>query len=127
MTAPISVQALQWQTLNQTGQLNQTIRSSASGSETSPATGPRLKDACAELESLFIYYMLKEMRATVPKTELLSGGRAEEIYSSMMDVQVAKELSQNGGIGLSSILLNQLVAESKNDDVPKGADPGSNK
>ena len=127
MADPISVQALQWQTLNQTGQLNQTIRSSASGSKTGPATGPRMKEACAELESLFIYYLLKEMRATVPKTGFLSGGRAEEIYTSMMDVQVAKELSQNGGIGLSAILLDQLGAHSKGGDIPKAANPESDR
>jgi len=34
----------------------------------SPDADPaKLKEACSELESLFIYYLLKEMRASVPK------------------------------------------------------------
>jgi flagellar protein FlgJ len=71
-----------------------------------------LKKACADMESLFIYYMLKEMRATVPKTGLMSGGKSEEIYTSMLDSHMAKELSRAGGIGLSSILLNQIGGDS---------------
>jgi flagellar protein FlgJ len=67
-----------------------------------------LKKACSELESLFIYYLLKEMRATVPKSGFISGGKAEDIYTSMLDSQLAKDLSSKGGIGLSSMLLNQL-------------------
>jgi len=118
MTAPISIQNIQWQALSHTNTLYQTIGASGSESRTGSAATPRLKEACAELESLFIYYMLKEMRSTIPKTELFSGGKAEEIYTSMMDVQVAKELSSNGGIGLSAVLLEQLGSESKRGDDP---------
>ena len=58
-----------------------------------------------------MYYLFKEMRATVPKPGFLSGGKAEEIYTSMLDVQLAKELSSKGGIGLSSVLFDQLGNE----------------
>ena len=68
----------------------------------------RLKQACQELESLFIGYLLKEMRATVTKSGYLSGGRAEELYTSMLDGQLAKELSFKGGIGLARLLLDNL-------------------
>ncbi len=30
----------------------------------------KLKEACSELESLFVFYLLKEMRSTVPKSGL---------------------------------------------------------
>lgn len=68
----------------------------------------RLKEACIELESLFINYLLKEMRATIPKSGFISGGKAEEIYTSMLDSQLAKEMAARGGIGLSSLLCDQL-------------------
>ena len=74
---------------------------------------PRLKEACRELESLFIGHLLKEMRATVTKSGFLSGGRAEELYTSMLDGQLAKELADKGGIGLAALLLEDL--ESKPD------------
>lgn len=68
----------------------------------------QLKEACFELESLFINYLLKEMRATIPKSGFISGGKAEEIYTSMLDSQLAKEMAFSGGIGLSSLLCDQL-------------------
>jgi Rod binding domain-containing protein len=68
----------------------------------------RLKEACHALESLFISHLLKEMRATVTKSGFLSGGRAEELYTSMLDGQLAKELSAKGGIGLATLVLDNL-------------------
>ena len=73
-----------------------------------------LREACTEFESLFINYILKEMRETIPKTGLFSGGKAEEIYTSMMDVQLAKDIAHKGGFGLSKMLYNQFT---KREDV----------
>jgi len=73
-----------------------------------PGTDPQLRDVCRQLESLFIHHLFKEMRATVPKTGFISGGRAEEIYTSMLDAEMAANLSTRGGIGLSEMLLRQL-------------------
>jgi len=70
---------------------------------------PKLKAACTEMESLFINYLLKEMRATVDRSGFISGGRAEEIFTSMLDVELSRNISAAGGLGLSSILLEQLA------------------
>jgi peptidoglycan hydrolase FlgJ len=69
---------------------------------------PQLRNACVEMESLFINYLLQEMRATVDKSGFLGGGRAEEIFTSLLDEKLSKEISASGGIGLSSMLLEQL-------------------
>ena len=69
---------------------------------------PELRDACLEMESLFIHHLLKEMRATIDKSGFISGGRAEEIYTSMLDAETAKNISTRGGIGLAQMLLYQL-------------------
>ncbi len=74
--------------------------------ETSP--DPKLKSACEEMEALFIHQMLSEMRKTVPKSGLIDGGRSEEIYTSLMDAELAKKMAGSGGLGLSAILLEQL-------------------
>lgn len=68
----------------------------------------RLKEACSELESLFIYYLMKEMRATVPKSGFIGGGKAEEMYTSIMDQQMSKKIASEREIGISSALLGQL-------------------
>ena len=69
---------------------------------------PRLEKVCAELESLFISYLLKEMRATIPKSGFMDGGKAEESYTSMLDSQLARELALKGGIGLASIMSRDM-------------------
>jgi len=71
-------------------------------------TDPQLPAVCAEMESLFINYLIQEMRATIDKSGFISGGRAEEIFTSMLDVELSRKISAAGGIGLSSILLEQL-------------------
>ncbi|MGD1975026.1 MAG: rod-binding protein [Desulfobacterales bacterium] len=78
---------------------------------------PKLRAACAEMESLFISHLIKEMRATVEKSGFIDGGQAEEIFTSLLDVEISKKMSASGGIGLSAILLEQLSAKTtrKND------------
>ena len=87
---------------------------------TNDNSDPKLESACAEMESLFINYLLKEMRATVNKSGFISGGRAEEIFTSLLDVELSKRISEQGGIGLSSILLDQL-----SEPFGKEEDPGA--
>ncbi|MDX1709115.1 MAG: rod-binding protein, partial [Desulfobacterales bacterium] len=58
--------------------------------------------------SLFINHLFKEMRASIDRSGFINGGRAEEIYTSMMDAEMAAKLSWRGGIGLAEMLLHQL-------------------
>lgn len=83
-----------------------------SGKLTSGSRDPQeLKKACSEFESLFIFQLLKEMRATVPKSGFLSGGRGEDMYLSMFDAQIAREMASTRGIGLSNLLMKHLNSE----------------
>ena len=79
---------------------------------------PRLGAACREMESLFLTHLLKEMRATVEKSGFISGGQAEEIFTSLLDVEISKKMAAAGGIGLSSILLEQLGGKAPGKDNP---------
>jgi flagellar protein FlgJ len=83
-----------------------TGRPSGTGRET--RVDPKLASACNDMEALFIHHMLSEMRKTVPKSGFIDGGRAEEIYTSLMDAELAKEMASSGGLGLSAILQEQL-------------------
>lgn len=71
-------------------------------------TPENLKKVSQEFESFLIYYMLKEMRKTVPQNSLLNGGRAEEIFQGMLDEQLSLQMSKAGGIGLAPMLYQQL-------------------
>jgi flagellar protein FlgJ len=70
-----------------------------------------LRSACSAMESLFINYLLKEMRVTIDKSGFISGGRAEEIYTSLMDYELAQKISDRKGIGLADILFKQLSSQ----------------
>jgi peptidoglycan hydrolase FlgJ len=84
-------------------------------------TDPRLHAACTEMESLFVNYLIQQMRATIDKSGFISGGRAEEIFTSMLDVELSRKISAAGGIGLSSILeeqLNRLTTGQEKSNLP---------
>ena len=105
----LSLPAIPYETVDLTGKMEKVQQSLKSGKlSQSGGRPPKLKEACAELESVFISYLLKEMRATIPKTGLISGGRAEEIYTSMLDSEISKEMASQRGIGLSSLFLDRL-------------------
>lgn len=74
-----------------------------------------LKSACAEFESLFMNYLLKEMRSTVPESGLVSGGKAESIYTSMLDAQMAREIAFSRGIGLADMFQTQMERSTANE------------
>ncbi len=64
----------------------------------------KLKNACADFESIFMHQMLKEMQKTVKKTGLVHGGQAEEIFSDMLNEERSKTMQ----IGLGDTLFAQL-------------------
>ena len=73
----------------------------------------RLKLACDSFEALFMQQMLKQMRATVPKDGMFSGGSAEQMYSEMLDVELSKEMAASGGLGISKLLFEHMAEAQK--------------
>ncbi|MBM3282701.1 flagellar biosynthesis protein FlgJ [Candidatus Gottesmanbacteria bacterium] len=68
-----------------------------------------LRQACQDFESIFIFHLMKNMRQTVPKSySMLYGGLSEDIYRSMMDEEIARNIARGPGIGLAEILYRQL-------------------
>ncbi len=73
-----------------------------------PEKTARLRKACEDMESLFVHRLIKEMRATVPKSGLFGKSQARDIYTGMLDGQLAREISQSHGLGISTLLMRQL-------------------
>ncbi|WP_213974683.1 rod-binding protein [Tepidanaerobacter acetatoxydans] len=67
-----------------------------------------LKEVCQQFESIFLNYMLKSMRDTIPDGGMFEKGVTFDIIQSMHDEALAEEISQNGGIGLAQQLYEQL-------------------
>jgi flagellar protein FlgJ len=64
-------------------------------------------EVAAHFESLFVQMMLKSMRDATVKGGLFDSNQMDT-YQSMYDQQVSLHLSQQGGLGLSEILVEQL-------------------
>lgn len=71
-----------------------------------------LRRACQDFESIFISYMLKSMRKTVPKTDFIQDKTTYDIYISMMDDEIASAVAKGQGIGLADTIYRQLKEKS---------------
>lgn len=86
------------------------------GTPPGPATGqPRaadedakLRQACRDLEAVFLNILMTQMRKTVPKGGLVGGSNQEEIVRSMLDSETSKNMARAGGMGLADTLYRQL-------------------
>jgi peptidoglycan hydrolase FlgJ len=69
-----------------------------------------LDAATRDLESVFVYMLLKEMRKTVPENKLINGGKGEEIFRDMLDEEMSKKMAAGPGegIGIAKMLYDQL-------------------
>ena len=69
----------------------------------------KLKKACADFEALLVSRMLKLMRQSIPQNGLLENSPGKEIYQSLMDQELAKNMSHRGGVGLGEVLYRQVL------------------
>jgi len=77
-----------------------------------------LKKACDEFEEIFLNMMYKQMRATVPKSDLIPDDSGKEIFEQMLDEKLVEEASSRRSLGLSDILYRQLSRQLKNSYEP---------
>ena len=89
--------------------------------EAASAPSKAIEEVASQFEALFIQQMMKSMRDAVPKSDLMQSDHLET-YQSMADQQMAVSLSQQGGIGIARMLVEQMqtkgyVPSTQNPDV----------
>ncbi len=67
-----------------------------------------LKKACEQFESIMMSMMYKQMKATIPSSDLMENSQAKEIYEGMLDDELMQKAGSRG-IGLADILYKQLA------------------
>jgi Rod binding domain-containing protein len=67
---------------------------------------PNTLKAAEGMEAMFLDYMMKVMRQTVPKSDMDLENTGTEIYRSMLDSEMAQRAAHIGGVGLA----DQIVA-----------------
>lgn len=75
------------------------------------AEDARLKKAAQQMEGVFVQQLFKAMRETVPDGELARGGMGEEIFTGLLDQQVAESAALGWERGLGASLYRQLRAQ----------------
>ncbi len=73
---------------------------------------PKIREAAEGMEAMFLDYMMKVMRDTVPKNEMDSNSPAVAIYQGMRDTEFAHTAAKSGGIGLADQLIAYLDSQS---------------
>ncbi|HID10815.1 MAG TPA: hypothetical protein EYP17_05890 [Candidatus Latescibacteria bacterium] len=73
----------------------------------SSAEGRKLRKACQEFAAIFLNYLFKAMKDTVPKVGILKESLGEEVYRDMWAYEVAK-LASRRGVRIGEILYREL-------------------
>lgn len=78
------------------------------GAARDPKELAQLRKVSQDFESLFLAYMMKTMKAAIPKSDFLGQSTGEQVFTEMKDEELAKGMAQAGGIGLARLLEQQL-------------------
>jgi flagellar protein FlgJ len=68
----------------------------------------KLEKSCQDFESVFTSKLLEVMRKTVPQNGLVNGGRAEEIFTGLMDEELARLIADGNGLGVGKMMFEQM-------------------
>ena len=82
---------------------------------TDDASKVKLQKAVKDFESLFVSYMLKSMRSTVPKSDMDKDDFGGDMMDGMFDMELSKHISNSSNLGLGEMLYRKLTGE----DLPK--------
>ena len=93
------------------------IGSASTNIVTDDASKAKLLKAAKDFESLFVGYMLKGMRSTIPKSGMEKDDYGGDMMEGMFDMEFAKYVSNGSNLGLGEMLYKKLTGE----DMPKAS------
>lgn len=66
-----------------------------------------IRKTAEQFEAYFIQQMMKTMRESIEKSDLVEGGNME-MYQDLMDKEVSLSMAKRGGMGLADMLERQM-------------------
>jgi flagellar protein FlgJ len=69
----------------------------------------KVRELSKQFESVFLEIVMRSMRNTVTKSELIDGGNAEDIYKGMLDSEYAKTMANANTSKLALDIERQLL------------------
>ncbi len=76
------------------------------------ASQKEMEKVARDFESIFINKLFESMRKAIPKSDLLDSS-AMDMYQTMMDQEMAKEMSKQKGMGMGEMVYNDLSRMNK--------------
>lgn len=71
-----------------------------------------MEKVARDFESVFVNKLFESMRKAIPKSGLLDS-HSMDMYQSMMDQEMAKEMSKLKGMGIGEMVYNDLSRKNK--------------
>lgn len=68
----------------------------------------RLRQACQDLEGVFMRYVVREMKLISRQQGVSPGTAGAEQYGTLIEETMAKALTEAGGVGIADLLYRQL-------------------
>ena len=84
------------------------LRGAGSGPVPPEAEDQRLTKVARQLEGVFVQQLFKAMRETVPKDGLTDGGAGEDMFTGLLDEQMAEAVPGEWEHGVGEALVRQL-------------------
>jgi Rod binding domain-containing protein len=70
--------------------------------------GAKARAVAKEFETMFASMMLKSMRDSVMRSDLVPQSMGEQVYTEMLDSQYSALIAENARLGLSDLILRQI-------------------
>ena len=83
----------------------------------------KIRKISQEFEAIFLSFMLKGMRKSVPEGGVLSPGAVHDLYRQMFDEEIGRSLAKSGGVGLADVIYRELSTNIRRISPP-ARDPG---
>ncbi|MBU0675097.1 MAG: rod-binding protein [Proteobacteria bacterium] len=77
----------------------------------------KLRKACGDFEAMLLNQLMQTMRKSVPEGGLFGDSFAGDLYQTMQDEAVARQLAEGQGAGLGEILYRQLSGDHRSSGV----------
>lgn len=82
------------------------------GEQSPPENGERarLRQACQDFEAIFLTYLFKRMRATLPEGGFLAESREQRLFHELLDEHMAVRMAESGRTGLAETMYRQIAS-----------------
>lgn len=84
---------------------------------------PNLVKAAEGMETMFLDYLMKVMRETVPTESTGADAAAHQVYGGMRDSEFAQAAAKRGGIGLADQIIAYMESQRYNSNQGSKVDP----